>query len=48
MQQVASELQVHPETIRRAIKRGELKAYTIGKSYRVADEDIDEFMKIND
>jgi len=45
VQQVADELQLHPETIRKMIKRGELKAYTIGKSYRIADEDVEKFKK---
>ena len=45
MQQVADELQLHPETIRKMIKRGKLKAYTIGKSYRISDEDVEKFIK---
>jgi excisionase family DNA binding protein len=45
VQQVADELQLHPETIRRMIKRGKLKAYIVGKSYRIADEDVEKFIK---
>jgi excisionase family DNA binding protein len=27
------------------IKRGKLKAYTVGKSYRIAEEDVEKFIK---
>jgi excisionase family DNA binding protein len=45
VQQVADELQLSVITIRRKIRSGELKAYTVGKSYRIADEDIEKFIK---
>jgi excisionase family DNA binding protein len=36
----AAALSVHPETIRRLIKRGQLQAIKIGKSYRIAESAI--------
>jgi len=45
VQQVADELQLSVITIRRKIRSGELKAYTVGKSYRIADEDVEKFIK---
>jgi len=45
VQQVADELQLSVITIRRKIRSGELKAYKIGKSYRITDEDVEKFIK---
>ena len=41
--QAAKELNVHPETIRRMIKRGDLRAIRIGRVYRIRLEDLGEF-----
>ena len=45
VQQVAEELDMHPETIRRKIKAGDLKAYTTGRSYRISEEQLMNFLK---
>jgi len=45
LKEVASILGVHPETIRRAIKAGKLKAAKIGKDYRIAKTELDRFFK---
>ena len=47
VQQVAEELDMHPETIRRKIKAGDLKAYTTGRSYRISEEQLLEFLERN-
>ena len=44
VQQVADDLQLDPETVRRKIRQGELKAYSIGRSYRISDEQVNEFL----
>jgi excisionase family DNA binding protein len=41
--QVAERLNLHAKTIRRYIRDGRLKAKRIGKEYRVARVDLDEF-----
>ena len=45
VQQVAEELDMHPETIRRKIKSGDLKAYTTGRSYRISEEQLMNFLQ---
>ena len=47
VQQIAEKLQMHPETIRQKIKRGEIEAYTTGKSYRISEEQLLEFLEKN-
>ena len=50
VEQVAETLQVNPETVRRWIRRGWLKARLLGKStrsgYRIAAADLAEFMEL--
>ena len=41
--QVADILDRHPETVRRAIKNGELKASKLGRSYRISRLDLDDY-----
>ncbi len=45
LKEVASILGVHPETIRRAVKAGKLKAAKIGKDYRIAKTELDRFFQ---
>ena len=45
--QVADMLEVSPITIRRLIWNQKLEAVKVGKSIRIADEDIDTYMKKN-
>ncbi len=40
VEQAADIIEVHPETIRRSIRSGELKAAKIGRDYRIAREDL--------
>lgn len=46
--QVAERLNLHAKTIRRYIREGRLKAKRIGKEYRVARMDLDEFAGASD
>jgi excisionase family DNA binding protein len=41
----ASILGVHPDTIRRAIKTGKLKAAKIGRDYRIAKSELERYFK---
>jgi len=43
--QVADLLKVHPETIRLAIRRGQLKAAKVGRSLRIARPDLESFYR---
>ena len=43
LKEVASILGVHPETIRRAVKAGKLKAAKIGKDYRIAKHELERY-----
>jgi excisionase family DNA binding protein len=45
LKEVASILGVHPETIRRAVKAGKLKAAKIGKDYRIAKPELERFFR---
>lgn len=45
VQQVAEELQCSEESVRIWIRRGKLKAYTTGKSYRISEEQLQEFLE---
>jgi excisionase family DNA binding protein len=42
-EQVADLLDLHVKTVRRYVRDGRLKARRIGKEYRIAREDLDEF-----
>ena len=45
VQQVAKELQLDPETIRRKIREGKLDAYSIGRHYRISEEQLQNFLE---
>jgi excisionase family DNA binding protein len=44
-EQVAKELQVNVQSVRKWINSGELEASQIGKGYRVSKEDLHAFME---
>jgi len=43
--EVASQMRVSNMTVYRLIKAGELGAVRVGKSYRIADHDIDRYLQ---
>ncbi len=43
-EQVAEKLQIHPLTVLKYIKNGDLKASRLGRVYRIREEEIDTFM----
>lgn len=45
VEKVAEMLDVHPQTIRRWIKSGKLKATKPGQSYKIRKEDLEELLK---
>ena len=45
VQELAERLEVAEETVRRWIKSGELRAIDIGKGWRIADADLERFLK---
>ena len=45
LKEVADILGVHPETIRRAVKAGKLKAAKIGKDYRIAKSELERYFQ---
>jgi excisionase family DNA binding protein len=45
LKEVAEYLNVHPDTIRRYVKRGQLPAFKIGTDWRFNKESIDEWRK---
>ena len=42
--EVADQLRVSTMTVYRLIKSGELRAVRVGKSYRLAEEEVDRFL----
>jgi excisionase family DNA binding protein len=40
----AARLACHPETLRRIIRRGELAAVKVGRTWRVRETDLDAFL----
>ena len=42
--EVAKKLRVNQTTVSRLIHRGELKAYKIGRIYRITKEEVDRFL----
>jgi excisionase family DNA binding protein len=44
VEQIANELGLSTETVLRWIRKKELKAYKLGKNYRVRREDYQEFL----
>ncbi len=45
VQELADRLEVAEATVRRWIKSGELRAIDIGKGWRIADTDLERFLK---
>jgi excisionase family DNA binding protein len=45
VKQTAEWFGAHPETIRRAIRSGELKAVRVGRSYRITGYDLEAFWR---
>lgn len=45
VERVAELLDLHPDTIRRYIREGKLKAYKIGKGFRIKKESLDKFLE---
>ena len=45
VEQVAKQMQVHVETVRVWIRRGELIAINIGNEYRIARSDLYDFLE---
>jgi len=45
VEETAGLLKLNPETIRRYIKKGILKAVKLERQYRITQEDIDAFLK---
>ena len=48
--QVAAELQVDPETVRRWIRKGQLKALSLGSNragYRISSDDLEAFVQLH-
>jgi len=45
VEKVAEMLDLHPQTIRRWIKEGKLKATKPGQSYKIRKEDLEELLK---
>jgi excisionase family DNA binding protein len=47
VEEIAEELGVHPDTIRRWIRKGELEAIDLGGSagYRITQEALDRFLR---
>ena len=43
LKEAAELLTCHPETLRRAIKRGALKAVKIGRDYRISRAELTEY-----
>ena len=47
LKEVATLLGCHSETVRRAIKRGDLKASKMGPRYRISKADLSEYYRGN-
>lgn len=48
VQEVASALQVNVETVRRRIRRGELKAIREGRDYRIRESNFETYLQGNE
>jgi len=48
LKEVAEYLNVHPDTVRRYVKRGELPAFKIGTDWRFNKESIDRWRKVQE
>lgn len=45
VEQVAEKFEVHPETVRRMARDGDLPGKKIGKSWRFSDADLQQFLE---
>lgn len=45
LKEVAERLKLHPNTLRRYARQGELPAVRFGRVWRVEEKDLDEFIK---
>ena len=45
LKEAATFLRCHPESLRRAIRKKELKAAYIGRQYKISDYDLQEYWK---
>lgn len=45
VEQIASQLQIHWQTVLQYIKSGKLRAVKLGRGYRVEQSDFDEFIE---
>lgn len=45
VKQIAEFLQLHIDTVKRALRVGELKGFKIGKEWRIYREDIEKWIK---
>lgn len=45
VEEVAQDLRINAETVRRYIKRGELPAVSVGGVYRISAEDYERFVQ---
>jgi excisionase family DNA binding protein len=48
VQELAERLEVAEATVRQWIRSGELRAIDIGKGWRIADTDLDQFLRARD
>jgi excisionase family DNA binding protein len=48
VQELAARLEVAEATVRQWIKSGQLRAIDIGKGWRIADADLDRFLKVRE
>ncbi|BCH30874.1 hypothetical protein MesoLjLc_28040 [Mesorhizobium sp. L-8-10] len=48
VQELAERLEVAEATVRQWIRSGELRAIDIGKGWRIADTDLERFLKIHE
>lgn len=44
IEEAAQALDVHPDTIRKMIKRGELRASRVGRQYRIPQAEVDRLL----
>jgi excisionase family DNA binding protein len=44
IEEAARLLKVHPDTIRRMIKRGEMQSRKVGRQYRIPRSEIEKFL----
>lgn len=44
IEQVSDLLQLHPQTVRDYVRQGKIKAFKLGKGYRISKKDLDIFI----